>query len=430
MKRILLLSVLVFVLLFPNRGLTKVYIDIGSPTFRPFPIAVIGFENLSSASVDMAKSIHTVLLNDLTISGLFEIIEPANFPRWETTQRLSDEDYRRWVQTGAEALVWGTVLQEGNRINIHFWFLDLIERNLTTGRYSGKAGNFRKIVHHMGNAIIDQVTGEKGVLETKIAYISKLTGNKEIHAIDFDGQNAVKITSNGSINLSPAWSPDGRIISFTSFKRRNPDLYLTNVSDKNQRLFLGAAGLNAAAAWSPGGKKLALMMRKGGSSDIFLVNRDGSSLVQVTKTNYNEASPTWSPDGRKLAFVSDRTGSPQIYVMDLASKKTFRLTYNGSYNASPDWSPRGDRIAYCGRLERRFDILTIKIDGSENLMLTAEAGNNEDPVWSPDGRYLAFSSTRMGIPHLFVMIANGTNPRQLTRNQGGETQPSWSPRME
>ncbi|MBW2057838.1 MAG: Tol-Pal system beta propeller repeat protein TolB [Deltaproteobacteria bacterium] len=430
MRRGLLILVLASMLGLPNTALGKVYIDIGSPTFRPFPIAITEFEDLSPLSSNMARSIHAVLLNDLTISGLFEIIEPDDFPQLRAKQRFSEQDYRDWLATGAEALVWGTVLREGDRINVHFSFLDLIERTLTTGRYRGYAGGVRKIVHRMGNDIIAQVTGERGVLETKIAYVSRPTGNKEIHTIDFDGRNPTQITANGSINLSPAWSPGGRIIAFTCFKRRNPDLYLIDVAERRQRLFLGAAGLNAAPAWSPDGSRLALMMRKGQSSDIFLVNRDGSNLVRVTYTSYNEASPTWSPDGKKLAFVSDRTGSPQIYVMDLASKKTVRLTYNGTYNASPDWSPRGDRIAYCGRLDGGFDILTIRPDGSQNLMLTSGAGSNEDPVWSPDGRYIAFSSTRLGNPHLFVMNANGTNQRQLTRNQGGETQPSWSPRME
>ena len=430
MKKVFLVILLVSALFVPVIGIAKVYIDIGSPTFRPFPIAIVGFEDLSPVTGDLAKSVYTVLMNDLTISGFFDIIQRENFPQWQPTQNLSDGDYQKWIDTGAEALAWGTVLQEDDRINVHFWFLDLIERNLTTGHYNGKASILGKIVHHMGNAVIEKVTGEKGVLETRIAYVSKSTGNKEVRVIDFDGRNSAGITSNRSINLSPAWSPNGRTIAFTCFRRRNPDLYLTDVNEKNQRLFLGAAGLNAAPAWSPNGRKLAVMMRKDGNSEIFVVNRDGSNLVQLTKTNYNEASPTWSPDGRKLAFVSDRTGSPQIYVLDLTSKKTTRLTYNGSYNASPDWSPRGDRIAYCGRLERRFDIFTIKIDGSENIMLTSETGSNEDPVWSPDGRYLAFSSSRMGTPHVFVMNANGTNQRQLTRNEGGETQPSWSPRIQ
>jgi len=430
MKRTFLAFILTSMLLLPNLGVARVYIDIGSPTFRPFPIAITGFKDLSPVSGDIAKSIHAILLNDLTISGLFEIVEQEDFPQWQFKQRLSDEECQEWLESGAEALAWGTVLQEGSRINVHFWFLDLIERNLTTGRYSGEVGRFREIVHRIGNEIIRQVTGQKGVLDTQIAYVSKYTGNKEIHSINFDGHNAVQITSNRSINLSPAWSPDNRIIAYTCFRRRNPDLYFADLSNKTHRLFLGAAGLNAAPAWSPDSKRLALMMRRGGSSEIFLINRDGSNLAQLTHTSYNEASPTWSPDGRRLAFVSDRTGSPQIYVMDLASKRTVRLTYNGSYNASPDWSPRGDRIAYCGRLERRFDIFTIKIDGSENLMLTSEAGGNEDPVWSPDGRYIVFSSTRSGNPHLFIMNANGTNPRRLTRNEGGETQPSWSPRTD
>ena len=430
MKRILFLSLMAFLLLLPNSGVAKVYIDIGGPAFRPFPIAVISFEDISPVSGDRTRPMHTVLMNDLTISGLFDIIDPGSFPQWQPKERLSEVEYQQWLETGAEAVVWGNVVEEGGRVNVHFWFLDLIERRLTTGRYSGNAGKLRHIVHRIGNEIVRQVTGAKGVFETRIAYVSKKTGNKEIRAIDFDGYNPAPITSNGSINLSPAWSPDGRTIAYTCFKRRNPDLYFIDVSEKHHRLFLGAAGLNAAPAWSPDGRRLAFMMRKGANSEIFLVNRDGSNLVQLTHTRHFEASPTWSPDAKRLAFVSDRTGSPQVYVMDIASKKTSRLTYNGSYNASPDWSSRGDRITYCGRLDRRFDIFTIRADGSENLMLTSEAGNNEDPVWSPDGRYIAFSSTRMGSPHVFVMNAYGTNQRRLTRNEGGETQPTWSPKME
>jgi TolB protein len=430
MKKILLPVVFGLIMLLPGWGTAKVYIDIGSPTFRPFPIAVLGFKALSSPSIDLAQSTHAVLIHDLNISGFFDLIEPESFPDWQPTGHLSNEDYQKWLDTGAEALVWGNVLRENNSTNVHFWFLDLIERELTTARYTGKVGQVRKIVHHMANELIRQVTGEKGILDTQIAYVSKNTGNKEIRVIGFDGHDARAITSNGSINLSPAWSPDGQIIAYTCFKRRNPDLYFVETSTKNPKLFLGSAGLNAAPAWSPDGKRLALMMRKGDSSEIFLINRDGSNLAQLTHSAYNEASPTWSPDGRKLAFVSDRTGSPQIYIMDLPSKKTRRLTYNGRYNACPDWSPRGDRIVYCGRLERRFDIFTIRADGSENLMLTSEAGGNEDPVWSPDGRYIVFTSTRRGDPHLFVINANGANPRQLTQKEGGETQPSWSPRMD
>jgi TolB protein len=430
MKRVVFLLTVASLLFISKAGQAKVYIDIGSPTFRPFPIAIVGFEALSPAARDATKSVYAILANDLRISGLFGMIEPEDFPRWQPKQRLSEGEYREWLETGAEAVVWGAVRQEGDRVNIDFSFLDLIERALTTGRYAGGVGTLRNIAHRMGNEIIRQVTGEKGVLETRIAYVSKATGNKEVRAIDFDSQNPTPITSNGSINLSPAWSPDRRIIAYTCFKRRNPDLYFTDLSDRSHRLFLGAAGLNAAPAWSPDGKRLALMMRKEGNSEIFVIDRDGSNLVQLTHTGYSEASPTWSPDGKRLAFVSDRTGTPQIYVMDLASKETSRLTFHGNYNASPDWSPRGDRIVYCGRIDQRFDILTTKIDGSENLMLTSEAGSNEDPVWSPDGQYIAFSSTRVGGPHVFVMNANGTNQRQLTRNEGGETQPSWSPRLE
>ncbi len=378
MKKAFLFSLLGLILLLPHRGDSKVYIDIGSPTFRPFPIAVLGFEGLSSGSIDIARSFHTILINDLTISGLFEIVEPATFPRWQPTEHLPHDDYRKWLDTGAEALVWGNVLREGNRTSVNFWFLDLIERELTTGRYSGDVGRLRTIIHHLGNEIIRQVTGERGILETQIAYVSKYTGNKEIHAIDFDGHNATQMTTNRSINLSPAWSPDGRSIVYTCFRRRNPDLYFVETSSKNEKLFLGSAGLNAAPAWSPDGRRLAFMMRKGESSEIFLINRDGSNLVQVTHTPHYEASPTWSPDGKKLAFVSDRTGSPQIYITDISKRCTgspfteaimpLQIGHLGvtvSYTAA-DWTA-GSTSSQSGGMVRRTSCSLRRLETTKTL---------------------------------------------------------------
>ena len=82
-----------------------------------------------------------------------------------------------------------------------------------------------------------QITGEKGVHNTKIAYAVLQGAGKEIFIADFDGANVKQITQNQSINLSPAWSPDGKKIAFTSYLKRNPDLYLIDVDGKNLQRF-------------------------------------------------------------------------------------------------------------------------------------------------------------------------------------------------
>ncbi len=414
----------------PEMSRARVYIDIESPELQPLPIAIAEFRDFERSQPNLGREIMKILNNDLTISGFFEIIPRSEFP--QETNALSDPpDYGGWSRSRAEALVMGGYSSKGDRLVIDFRLYDLVERAFLIGkRYEGNTTSLRIMIHHVANEITYQITGEKGVFDTKIAFVSTTPGNKEIYTIDFDGHNLRQITNNGSINLSPAWSPDGRIIAFTSYIRRNPDLYLFDLTRSVQIRLSTHPGLNAAPAWSPDGSKMALMMRKEGNSEIFTMNRNGSQPKRLTKSWSSEASPTWSPDGRKIAFVSDRAGSPQIYTMNSGGRNIKRLTFSGPYNASPSWSPKGDRIAYCGRMDGRFDIFTISTDGTWIRRLTENSGNNESPTWSPDGRFIAFSSTREGRSHIYVMNANGANQRKLTVTRGKESSPTWSPRMD
>ena len=408
----------------------RVYIDIEAPELQPLPIAIAPLRDIGSSRPDLDRKIMDILANDLTISGFFEIIPRHEFP--PESEALADPpDYGRWSTSRAEALVIGGYASRGEQLAIEFRLFDLVEKAFLIGkRYEGSTKSLRDMVHRMSNEITYWITGEKGVFDTKIAFVSTMPGNKEIYVVDFDGHDLRQITRNGSINLSPAWSPDGRLIAFTSYIKRNPDLYLFDLTRSFQIQLSTNPGLNAAPAWSPDGSRMALMMRKEGNSEIFIMNRDGTRPKRVTKSWSSEASPTWSPDGRKIAFVSDRAGSPQVYTTNVNGGNVKRLTYFGSYNACPSWSPKGDKIAYCGRMDGRFEILTVNPDGTDVRRLTESSGNNESPIWSPDGRYIAFSSTREGRSRIYVMNANGANQRRLTSTKGKESSPTWSPRMD
>jgi TolB protein len=430
LRRISLFIFLLWTIISAESGWARVYIDIEAPELQPLPIAVVQFKHIGGSRPDLARKITEILTNDLTISGFFEIIARSEFPH--PGNAITDPpDYTRWSTSRAEALVTGRYSSKGGQIAIEFRLFDLVERAFLSGkRYDGNINRLRDIVHRVGNEITFQITGEKGIFDTKIAFVSNMSGNKEVYAVDFDGHYLKQITKNGSINLSPAWSPDGRLVAFTSYIKRNPDLYLFDLKRSVQIRLSTKPGLNAAPAWSPDGNKMALMMRKEGNSEIFIINRDGTGPKRLTKSWSSEVSPTWSPDGGKIAFVSDRSGSPQIYRMDVNGKNMKRLTYSGSYNASPDWSPKGDKIAYCGRVDRRFHIFTMNPDGTGVRRLTESSGNNESPTWSPDGRFIAFSSTRTGRSQVYVMNANGANKRKLISTKGKESSPTWSPRMD
>ena len=429
---LLLVSLLSFISV-PSAG-ARVYLDINAPTLVQIPIVLPKWKPVDKAPPDLSEKVYEILSSDLSLSGFFKVIDYHRLPPpLQNKEGIPDTlSLREWTPSGGEILLAGEVLFDAGSLNVKlkFHLVDLVEqRHLVGKQYEGHIHTLRNMVHRMADEVVLQLTGERGVYTTKIAYAGFQDGGKEIFIADFDGAGVKQITQNQSINLSPAWSPDNKRIAFTSYLKRNPDLYLIDTDGKNLRRFSFYPGLNVSPSWSPDGKQIAIMMAMEGKSDIFVIDANGDHPKKLTKGHGNEASPRWSPDGQRIAFVSDRSGSPQIYIMANDGSNVRRLTYEGNYNTSPSWSPKGDRIAYCGRGGGRFHIFTIGVDGSGLQRLT-NSGDNESPCWSPDGRYIAFSSSRAGGSKIYIMNSNGFNQRRLTSSKGVESSPAWSKRFD
>jgi TolB protein len=450
MKRGLFIFTIVFLLTTLGGELlwAKVYIDIRSPSFRKFPIAIYPFKAsiASGGDTKVGEQATEILSNDLSLSGFFALLDPSTF--LENTGRAlpgrspsgteqalngasaASIDFRRWANMGAEALVVGEATPQGRSLILEARLYDVVKKELIVGkRYTGDITDLSHMVHRFADEIVFALTGENGIFQTKIVYVSKATGNKEIFLMDFDGRNGKQITHHQSICLSPHFSPDGKKIAFTSYKGGNPDLYIKDLRTMEERRVSHYPGLNISPAWSPDGQRLALTLSKDGNPEIYTIRSDGSELLRLSNHPAIDVSPSWSPDGRKMAFVSNREGNPQIYIMDANGQNVHRLTFEGTYNTHPTWSPRGDRVSFDALIDGNHNICTIRPDGSDFRILTANLNRCETPSWSPDGRHLVFSSTQDGEPHIFLMDAEGTRINRLTFKKGGDTYPNWSPRF-
>ena len=169
-------------------------------------------------------------------------------------------------------------------------------------------------VHAASDAVVRWATGEPGMAASRIAFVTQGRGSKEIYVVDSDGENVTRITSDGSISLSPSWSPDGGRIAYTSFRSGAPLLYERNLSTGADRVLSDRGGINITPSYAPDGRTVAFATTVGGHTEIATIGAEG--LRQQTRgRGYENLSPTWAPDGRRFAFVSDRLGEPQIYVM-------------------------------------------------------------------------------------------------------------------
>ena len=430
MKRAWLVALLAcgVILARPARG--QIRGTIFGPGNRAFPMAVSPLHAERAGDEALANQFADIVSRDLTLSGLVRII-----PREQYIESAQDSgitadtiNFGSWSVIGAVALTKGTLERDGDHLTVEARLFDVYQRRQLAGRrYRGGAGELRRMAHRFADEVMAQLTGERGPFDSLIAFLSTRGGRfKDVYVMSVDGGDVRRITSNDTINLSPAWAPDARGLLVTSYGARGPALFSVDVSSRRLTRVPAAKGVNLMGRWSPDGSQIAVTFETDGNSDIAILSRDGSLRRRVTDHWAIDVSPSWSPDGSQIAFCSSRSGAPQIYVTSVDGGQVRKITYDGSYNTSPNWSPKGDRVAYASRIGGSFQIFTVRTDGTDVRQITQSGGSNEDPSWSPDGRYLVFSSTRSGRARLYVSDLTGNNQAELTEGNGDDTSPAWS----
>src|ERR1051326_1576710 len=204
-------------------------------------------------------------------------------------------------------------------------------------RFTGNSdGQLRQVVHALADDIVESLTNpkQKGIAQTKIAFISNRSGKKELYVMDYDGYNVRQITTDGSISARPRWSADRNRIVYLSYKSRWPDVYVIDLASGRRTRVANYPGLNSGGAFSPGGGQIALVLSKDGNPELYTMASGGGSLNRLTSTKGAESSPCWSPDGSRIAFSYDGFGLPNICIMSAQGGEPTRVTAGGYYTRS------------------------------------------------------------------------------------------------
>jgi TolB protein len=413
----------------------------GAPGVPP-KYAVPDFIALSNdrETQEAARTIGDVLFKDLEFEREFYLIPRDTYRSIPTAASIDAPPIDRWLELGADALVVGSVQRGANGgLQVRFKLYNVRTRQSVLAReYSGTAANPRQYAHTMSDEIHQHQRALRGVARTKLTFSSDRDGERlggpienrsiqEIYIADYDGLNQRRITVNRTLNITPVWSPDGRAIAYTSYRRGFPDVFVSYIYEG--RLERPANGTdriqNFLPAWSPDGSRIAFTSSRDGNSEIYVVNMDGSGVRRITNHPAIDSTPTWSPTGQQLAFTSDRTGSPQIYIVGVDGLGLRRITTE-SYCDRATWSVAPfNEIAYTCRQGGGYDIKVYDVATGNVRQITFGEGSNESPVFAPNGRHLAFTSTRNGKTQVFTIARDGKDLRQIT-NSGNNRFPSWS----
>jgi len=292
--------------------------------------------------------------------------------------------------------------------------------------------NWRRIGHLVADAIYERLTGETGYFDTRIVYVSESGAKnnrvKKLAIMDQDGFAQSELTRGNALALTPRFSPTAQEITYLSYYRNKPRVYLLNIETGQQEVVGDFPGMTFAPRFSPDGQKIIMSLERNGNSNIYTMDLRTRETRRLTSSLAIDTAPCYAPDGGQVVFESDRMGSQQLYVMEADGSNVRRISYGEGRYATPVWSPRGDLIAFTKTLNGRFLIGVMKTDGSGERILT-EGYHNEGPAWSPNGRVIAFFREGRGAdkgPTLWTVDVTGYNERPIS-TPGWASDPAWSP---
>ncbi len=318
-------------------------------------------------NADLLKAFNETLWNDLDNAGIFDMVSKSFYPLGQVGTP-ADVKFEGWSAPppNAAMLAFGNLGVSGNGITVQGWLYDV--KNVTSPQVLGK--------QYQDAATNDAARATAHKFADEI-----------IFRLSLDLDRLVSFPRFGGTNLSPAWSPDGTKIAFSSSRSGDPEIYA--------------------------------------------VDSAGGNLKRITSFKGPDVSPAWNrKTGGQIAWVSGRTGLPQVYTMEADGTNVQRLTDQG-YAVSPAWSPNGQFLVvswmrkYGPGAPGAQDIYIMDIASKQWVQLTHDGGRNDFPYWSPDGRHIIFQSSRAGSLQIWTMLADGTNQKQLTF-AGANSQPNWS----
>jgi Periplasmic component of the Tol biopolymer transport system len=312
---------LFLLLLLPGQVLAKVYLDIDSPAFHKYPIAVADFQARTggSGTDGLSQGLADRLGRYLDVTGFFNVISRKAFLEDPRKAGLLPGTFRfdDWSAIGSEFLVKGSYAVKGTDLDIEVRLFDVVKGQVLVAKgYMGRKDKPEALLRLVASDILVALTGEGGVFDTRIAFVLKSKGKADLYSVLFDGTERQRLTSHQSIIHAPRWSPDGSKLAFTSYKDGNPDLYIHDLATRRTRKIMDYRGINLAGSWSPDGRRLLVTLSKDGNEEIYILDTSSYQVRRITFSSSIDISPAWSPDGGRIAFVSNRAGSPQIYLMN------------------------------------------------------------------------------------------------------------------
>ncbi|MBO0725116.1 MAG: PD40 domain-containing protein [Blastocatellia bacterium] len=258
-----------------------------------------------------------------------------------------------------------------------------------------------------------------------------------------------QLTFNPGLESEPSWSPDGRMIAYSSDRSGNLDIWVRPVGEGNPIRVTTSDAHDWQPDWAPEGNLL-----------VFRSERDGGGLFvtpvfggKERKISAFGSYPRWGPDGRQILFYSsplrdDTVEIPKVYVVGLdgQSPREVMSDFLPQFEYfRVAWRPDGKHLSLWGwhRQQHSWGFWTVPLDGGPPVksemdskvkeQIKEAAVNLANFVWAPSGHALYFEGTSQTVRNLWKVEVEPQSlrwiagPERLTTGAGLDRDIAISP---
>ncbi|MEF3168332.1 MAG: Tol-Pal system beta propeller repeat protein TolB [Deltaproteobacteria bacterium] len=130
---------------------------------------------------------------------------------------------------------------------------------------------------------------------TRIAYVSDQSGSPQIYVMNLATRSSKRITHSGDYNTDPQWSPKGDRIAYVS--RIGGRFQIMTISPDGGALTqLTSSGSNENPVWSPDGRLILFTSNRFGPKSLFVMLANGDAQRILMRHNGPVSTPSWGPN--------------------------------------------------------------------------------------------------------------------------------------